>query len=112
MLTDSALRTFKRGTVLRYGLDVYNSRAKNKKKSDLFFRTRIFHDNKVIYEGNDNFVDFQDVEKEGIKPISGAINIGTEISDGSYVLQIIVTEKIKKQNKQIATQFIQFEVTK
>lgn len=112
-MTDSALRKFKRGTVLRYGLEVYNAGInKRKKNTELLFRTRVFHDNKVIYEGNDTYVDTQDLSKTEPKEIAGAINVGTEIGYGSYVLQIIVTEKIKKKDKQIATQFIQFEVTK
>ncbi len=112
-MTDSALRKFKRGTVLRYGLEVYNAGInKSKKNSNLLFRTRVFHDNKIIYEGNDTYVDTRDLSKTEPKEIAGAINVGTEIGYGSYVLQIIVTEKVNKKDKQIATQFIQFEVTK
>lgn len=110
-LTDSAKRIFRRGTVLRYGLEVYNAGAKKKKKSELLFRTRVFHDNRVIYEGNDTFVDIRDLSKEEAREIAGAINIGTEIPLGAYVLQIIVTAKEGGKDRQIATQFVQFEVT-
>ncbi len=108
--TDTAVRKFNRGTVLRYALELYNAKRKTKEKSNLYFRTRVFHNNKVIYEGKDTFIDVKDVSKTGLKPIAGAINIGTEIPTGGYVLQIIVTEQLSNKNRQVATQFIQFEV--
>ncbi|MEZ5345759.1 MAG: VWA domain-containing protein [Pyrinomonadaceae bacterium] len=108
--TDTAIRKFNRGTVLRYALELYNARRKKKDKSNLFFRTRVFHNNRVIHEGKDTFIDVSDVSKTGLKPIAGAINIGTVIPTGGYVLQIIVTEQLDQKNRQVATQFIQFEV--
>lgn len=108
--TDTAVRKFNRGTVLRYALELYNAKRKTKERSELFFRTRVFHNNKVIYEGKDTFIDVKGVSKTGLKPIAGAINIGTVIPKGGYVLQIIVTEQLSNKNRQVATQFIQFEV--
>jgi VWFA-related protein len=109
-LTDTARRKFKRGSVLRYGLEIYNATTKKKDKSNLYFRTRVFLDNKVVYEGKDFFIDVRRVAKKGVRPIEGAINIGTDILSGNYTLQIIVTEQLGKKNRQIATQFVQFEV--
>jgi VWFA-related protein len=111
VMTDAALRKYKRGTVLRYGLEIYNPKINFKKKrSRLFYRTRIFHENKVVYEGKDYEIDLRTTSKKGLKPLAGAINLGTTMKRGEYILQIIVTDKFGERNRQIATQFIQFEI--
>ena len=112
VLTDSAVRKFKRGTILRYGLEVYNPQTKKKRESDLNFRVRIFNDNKILYDGTEHSIEVGSISKKDSILISGALNLGGIFTGGDYVLQIIVTEKLNKKNKQVATQFVQFEVTK
>ncbi len=109
-LSDTALRQFKRETVLRYALEVYNTQISSQKRSDLYIRTRLFRDNILVYEGTDVPIISDSAESSPIKPTSGAINLGTNLKPGDYILQIIVTDKLAKEKRQIATQFVQFEI--
>lgn len=110
VVTDTAVRRFKKGTVLVYGFDIYNAKRKKKKKSNLFFRTRVFRENKVVYEGEDRFIDVRRMSKKEVKKMTGAISLRPNVLAGNYYLQIIVTEQLAGKNKQIATQFVQFEI--
>ena len=49
--SDTSLRKFHRGTVLQYGLEVYNSKSKNNQRPSLEMQTRVFYNGKIIYEG-------------------------------------------------------------
>lgn len=109
-LTDTSLRRFKRGTILRYGLEVYNARFDAARKPDLTTRTRIFRDGKLIFDGKPIPVDMAgQTDLQRIKFI-GAINLGTEMGAGDYVLQIVTTDNAAKEKQKIATQFVQFEI--
>ena len=39
-----------------------------------------------------------------------AIAFGKKMLPGDYILQVIVTDPLAKEKKQIATQFVQFEI--
>lgn len=106
--SDTSLRRFKRGTVLRYGYEIYNAKRDAAQKPQLDVQTRVFRDGKVLFEGKKSPVTF--AGQTNLQKIAavGAISLGTEMAAGDYVLQIIVTDNDAK-NK-IATQFVQFEV--
>ena len=40
----------------------------------------------------------------------GGLAIGSQMEPGDYILQIIVTDNYGKQKRQLASQFVQFEV--
>jgi hypothetical protein len=109
-MLDTALRQFKRGTILRYALEIYNAEKNSQKNSQLQMRTRLFRDNKVIYEGKDIPINSRQNINSVIKSASGALNLGTDMILGDYILQIVITDKLAKEKRQIATQFIQFEI--
>ncbi len=108
-LGDTAQRRFKRGTVLNYGAEIFNAKTDASRSSNLVFRTRIFRDGQVTFEGKPQPVaaSSRDPSKTAI---AAAISLGTEMSLGDYVLQIVVTDNLAKEKRKIATQFVQFEV--
>ncbi len=107
-LLDVSLRKFNRGTVLTYGFEVYNAKSKDSQPVQLEMRARVFYNGKPIYEGDNSPIVVQ--TNPGIISTSGALNLGTDMEPGDYVLQIVVTDKLAKQKNQIATQFVQFEI--
>ena len=40
----------------------------------------------------------------------GAITLGSEMTAGEYILQIIITDNLAKEKRRLATQFVQFEI--
>lgn len=108
-LKATALRKFNRGTILRYGYEIYNAKSAAQ-NPNLNTQIRIFHDGKMILDGKQlplNFSGQTDLER--IKA-TGAINLGGDMPAGDYVLQIVVTDTMAKEKNNVATQFVQFEV--
>ena len=107
-LNDTALRQVKTGSILRYGYEIYNARAAASGKADLTMKVRVFRDRKILLDGQAKPLEMQN----DIRHIaaSAAIGIGTEMVPGDYILQVIVTDNAAPVKKQIASQYVQFEV--
>ena len=109
-MNDTALRRFKRNTILRYGFEVYNAKLDESQKLKLTTQIRIFRDGKLIYEGrNAPFELLEQTDLQRIKSV-GALSLGSEMQAGDYVLQIVITDNLAKEKRRIATQFVEFEV--
>lgn len=109
-LAATSLRRFKRGTILRYGFEVYNAKSAAAQKPDLNTQIRVFRDGKNILEGKQIPLNLTgQIDLDRIKA-TGAINLGSEMPAGDYVLQIIVSDALAKEKNKIAAQFVQFEV--
>lgn len=107
-MTDTALRTYKRGTVLRYGFEIYN--AKPATAQNLQIQTRMFRDGKLIFDGKPKPPDISGQKDLEHLAASGALNLGTEMEIGYYILQIIVTDSSAKDKYKTTAQFVQFEI--
>jgi VWFA-related protein len=110
-LSDTALRQFKRGTVLNYGTEVFNAKLDASKKPSLTYQMRIFRDGKLFFEGKQQPVAVSNQVGYDRININGSLNLGTVMQSGDYVLQIVVTDNLAKEKRKIATQFVQFELT-
>lgn len=109
-LADTALRSYKRGTVLRYGFEIYNAKIANGQKPQLQTQTRMFHDGKLIFEGKMLPLDISG--QTDLKTVYGssALNLSSEMKAGEYILQVVVTDTLAKDKYKITTQFVQFEL--
>ncbi len=107
---DTARRHFSRGSILRAGVGIYNAKGSARRKPDLNARLRIIRDGKIYYESEDTPINpslsasFRDINKTFV------ITLGEKMQLGDYILQIIVTDKLAKRKRQVATQFVQFEI--
>ncbi len=109
-LTDTSLRRFKRGTILRYAAEVYNAKLDAAQKTNLTTQIKVFRDGKPLLEGKNLPLDlFGQTDLQRIK-FSGAINLGTDMTAGEYILQIIVNDNLAKDKRRVTTQFVQFEI--
>ena len=106
-VADTALRNFKRGTVLRYGFEIYNA-----KSSNLKIKTRVYHEGKLVFEGKPKPVETNGQINSKTIATGGAVSIGDEMEIGDYILQIIITDDLAKDKYDTATQFVQFEVVR
>jgi VWFA-related protein len=107
-LVDTSLRRFKRGSVLNYGFTIYNAKLAAS-GANLSYQTRVFRDGKPIFEGA-----LHPVVPTGRDPrsvdFSASLVLGTEMSAGDYVLQIVITDNLAKSKNNSSSQFVQFEV--
>ncbi len=109
-MADTALRSFKRNTVLRYGFEIYNAKAVNGQNPQLQTQTRVFRDGKLIFEGKPQPVNVSGQTNLKTAYGTGAINLGSEMETGDYILQIVVTDNLAKDKYKTTTQFVQFEL--
>jgi VWFA-related protein len=109
-LTDTATRTFKRGTILVYNYAIYNAKTAPGTGVQLQTHARLFRDGKLVYESAPQPVntagqtDLAHIEDRGV------LTIGNDLAPGDYVLQIVTTDNLAKEKNQIAAQSIDFEV--
>ena len=109
-IADTALRQFKRGTVINYGAVAYNAKLNSSGKPDLSLQSRIFRDGKLIFESKQNPITTAGQTNMQSVQTSGSISLGTGMTAGEYVLQLIVTDNSNNKKRQIAAQFVPFEV--
>ena len=104
LLLDTVQRQYKRGTVLRYDYVIYNPEQSRQIETQL----RLIKDGKVIYEEEPSIVKTEGETDLQRLHTAGAFSLGTKLETGSYILQIIVTNKAKA--KKFATQYVEFEI--
>ena len=109
-ISDTALRQFKRGTIINYGIVAYNPKLNAAGKPDISIQSRIFYNGKLLFESKpkpiptDGQTDLQRIQT------SGALQLGTEMLPGEYILQLVVTDNQGNKKRQIASQFVPFEI--
>ncbi len=109
-VADTAVRRFKRGSVLYYALEAYNAAVKSGGTPQLESQTRLYRNGKSIFEGKVSSIEIDPNVGFKMIPINGAINLGSAMEPGEYVLQIVVTDKLAKKKLQVASQYVQFEI--
>ena len=107
-LGSPAIRIFKPGSRIIYGFQVLNAEADSSKQANLELQTRLFRDGDQIYEGKPMVLPTtgQTDPKRLIE--GGEMRLGGAMKPGDYVLQVIVTDRLAKN--QVATQSMDFEI--
>lgn len=110
---DTALRQFKPGSVLSYSFLVYNPKLERTTgKPQLQTQVKLFKDGNEIFTGKTNdFVPGPD-DKPGAMGISGAVQLGTAMEPGDYVMQILVTDMLVKGKSRVKAHWLDFEIVK
>jgi len=108
-LQDTSSRRFKRGTVLRFGSEIYNAKLPSLQQAKITLQPRVFHDRQLVFEGKEQPLNLEGQNVEA--PVyTDAVALGENLLPGDYVLQIVVFDNAAKGKKRIATQYVQFEV--
>jgi len=108
-----AVRRFRPKSTLAFGYVIYNARLdKATSRPQLTAQTRIFRDGQPVYTGNATPLGLaQPVDLNRI-PLSGRLQLGSNLTPGEYVLQVVVTDALAKEKYRTATQWIDFEIVK
>jgi hypothetical protein len=109
---NTAVRQFRRGMAMEYGLNVYNAQIdKATSKPLVKTQVRIFRDGKLIFSGNEIPLDL--VNQPDLKRLAifGAIQLGTSMLPGEYIFQVVVTDTLAKEKRRMVTQWMDFEIT-
>jgi hypothetical protein len=111
LMQDTSLRRFKRGTILSYSTEIYNAKLDSAQKPQLQTQIRMFRDGKLILDGKPNQFRTDGQANAANLNFAGALALGIEMKPGDYVLQIVITDNLAKAKRNLATQWVQFEIT-
>jgi len=101
-----ALRIFKPGAAIAYGYQIMNAKSGRSQKPELETQIRMFRDGRQVWSGPSGSI-VTDTAKGSKTLLAGGRLQFNQITAGSYVLQVIVTDKVAKR---IAAQAVDFEV--
>ncbi len=109
-LVDTSVRRFNRGTILEYGVEIYNAKFPKNEQPQLITQLRLYQNGKLILKSSQLPIKLS--EQDGTKQVTsmGAIKLGVGMASGDYILQIIVVDNLAKGDNKIATQWVQFQI--
>ncbi|HEX8423702.1 MAG TPA: hypothetical protein VF634_09840, partial [Pyrinomonadaceae bacterium] len=114
LLGNPARRRFRYHSTIAFGYVVYNPRLdKSANRPQLTTQARIFRDGQLLYNGAEKPFQFsaQPPDPKRID-VFGRLQLGSNLSPGEYVLQVIVTDTLRNDRHRIATQWVDFEIYK
>jgi VWFA-related protein len=109
-MTATSLRRFRRGTIVRYGYEIYNAKMDKTQKPQVTTQAKIFRDGKLVFEGKSSTLDVSKQTDLERLFATGVLNFNNQTPAGDYVLQIVVTDNMAKEKRRIATQYLPFEI--
>jgi hypothetical protein len=111
--SSSSLRQFRHGLVMLYGISIYNAQLdKATGKPQLQTQVKMFLNGKEIFTGKEMPFDASDQPDLKRLQLTGAIQLGSVMVPGEYVLQLIVTDTLAKEKRRVASEWIDFEIVK
>jgi VWFA-related protein len=108
-----AVRRFTRGMALEYAYMIYNARLdKATNRPQLETQLRLFRDGQQVFTGKVNR--FDPSEQKDLTRIvaGGSLLLGNDLQPGEYALQLIVIDKLAKEESRVGSQWIDFEIVK
>ena len=108
-----AVRRYHQGSNVVFAYAVYNAQIdQSTHLPQATTQTRVFRDGKLIFTGETKPLEVNG--QPDLERIANAaqLQLGTEMTPGEYVLQIIVEDHLAKEKERRATQWIDFEVVK
>jgi VWFA-related protein len=108
-----AVRHFTQGMLMQYLFVIYNAHIdKETTKPQLIAQVRLFRDGKPVFTGKEIALKFDNIVDPKRLITSGGIQLGTDLSPGEYVLQIVIQDSLADEKHRVATQWMDFEIVK
>jgi VWFA-related protein len=112
-LASPGLRQLRQGMTLSYAYVVFNARLDDQTKQPrLLARTRLFRDGAEVFSSADAPIAVGANADRARLVAGGSLRLGTNLSPGGYVLQVVVTDPLADPKHRTATQWIDFEIVK
>jgi VWFA-related protein len=107
----AAVRHFSRGMFLDYGVVIYNAHVDTAtNKSQLIGQVRLFRDGQPVFTGKENALSFAEAADPKRLVTVGAIQLGTDLAPGEYVLQVVVKDMLADEKYRTVSQWMDFEI--
>ncbi|HXD30833.1 MAG TPA: VWA domain-containing protein [Pyrinomonadaceae bacterium] len=109
----AAVRRFHVGSVLSYVLAIYNAKLdKSTASLQVHTQVRLFRDGNPVFTGKEQPLVPGNVTDMKRVPAGGSLILGSDLTPGEYVFQIVVTDLLADAKHRVATQWIDFELIK
>jgi VWFA-related protein len=106
-----ALRHLRHGMMLNYGYYIYNAKLdKADNLPKLTTQVQLFREGKPVFTGKELPLVVKDASDLKRLIAGGALQLGTDLPAGDYVLQITVTDALADQKHRTATQWMDFSI--
>ena len=109
----TAVRRFRQMMRLEYGLLVFNAvldKATGHPK--LTTQVRLFRDGNQVFSGAELPFNPKGQTDLGRLVVAGALDLGTDLTPGEYIFQIIVSDMLAEKKNRVVTQWMDFEIIK
>jgi VWFA-related protein len=107
------VRRLRRGMALEYRYSIFNARrAGVGNLPQLETQTILFRDGQQVFAGGPKPFDPSGQSAVGSIQAGGRLMLGTEMTPGEYILQIVVTDTLASGERRTVTQWIDFEVVR
>lgn len=105
-----AVRRFRKGMQVSYAFLVLNAQHDSTRKPQVETQAVLYRDGQVIFRGALRSVDCAGQDPNEMLS-TGSLSLGKDLVPGEYVLQVVVVDKLAKdQHHRLATQWIDFDV--
>lgn len=105
----AAVRSFRQGETVLYACEVLNAKADGA-QPQVESQIRLFRDGKQIFEGKPMAVTNANPTGARVLLAGGHVRLGPSTAPGDYVLQLTVTDRLAKEGRRTAAQWVDFEV--
>src|SRR5262249_1031391 len=109
-MVDTAIKEFRRGTVLRYDYFVYNAVLDAEQKADLTYRLRLYHNGQIVFQSEELPLSIAKYESSSAVSATGTLQLGSDLCVGDYILHAEITDKASSSKNRKVDQFVQFEI--
>jgi len=99
--------------MMDYGVVIYNAQLdKSTQKPRLNTQVRLFRNGRQVFAGGER--PFDATNQTDVKRLaaSGALILGTDLTPGEYVLQLVVTDSLADRKYRTVTQWMDFDILK
>jgi hypothetical protein len=106
-----AVRRFRAGMTLEYACAIYNAKLDQKTHSpQLQTQVKLFREGELVYTSA--VVPFDSSSQTDMKKLTllGALQLGPGTKPGEYYLQVIVTDLLAKGDRQLASEYVGFDL--
>ena len=111
--TSAAVREFKARMTMEYAFFIYNAKLeKASSRPQVTTQVKLFRDGKEVFSGKEIPLDSTGQTDLQRLAAAGAIQLGSQMEPGEYVLQVIVTDLLADKKHRVTTQWMDFQIVK
>jgi hypothetical protein len=107
-----AVRAFRQGMQLEWGYLIYNAQVDKAQKHQVTTNVRLFRNGQQVFSGGDRPFPTENQKDPQRLVVAGGLILGTDLTPGEYILQVIVTDALAEKKYRTATQWMDFEIVK